>query len=136
MRAIALVLGLVAALPGCVVFRDQAGVDVPVERLDAIRPGITRRAEVLELLGPPTGRHSTDLLATITRTGAPFDAPAAPNLLEDDVFTYQHVEIDARVVFVPLLFAWGTSAITSRTLSVFFAPDGTVDTWAYREDAP
>jgi len=129
-------IALLAALPGCIVFRDQAGVEVPLERVQEIRPGVTRRAQVLDALGPPTGRYSTELLATITRIGEPFDAPAAPDLLEDDVFTYQHVDIAARVVFVPLLFAWGESAITSKTLTVFFAPDGTVETWAWREDRP
>ena len=99
-----------------------------------LTPGRSTRADVLELLGPPTGYFDTNLLASITPFVTPLSASRVPVRVDDEVFTYQEVSITGRALFFPLLFIWGDARITSRTLIVFFDPDGVVRYSGYRED--
>jgi hypothetical protein len=132
----ALVALLALALPGCIVLRDDAGVDVPSGTLGRFQAGSTTRAEVLALLGPPTGRFSTNLLAAITRTDPPIEAPATPGRIDDDVLTWQSLHVRAHVAFFPVLFTWVDTEYSSRTLTVWFDADGRVRYAAFREDSP
>jgi hypothetical protein len=134
-RAIAL-LALSLLLPACIVLHDDAGVDVAPEAARAIEPGRTTRAELLTTFGPPTGHFSTDLLAAITRTANPIEAPATAARLDDDVLTWQSVHVRAQVAFFPVLFAWVNAKVSSRTLMVWLDPDGRVRYATFREDAP
>jgi len=125
---------LALLLPGCIVLRDDAGVDVPDAAVSRIEAGRTTREQLLTELGPPTGRFSTNLLATITRSEAPIEAPGTPGRIDDDVLTWQSLHISARVAFFPLLFTWVDTEFTSRTLTVWFDESGRVRYSAFRED--
>lgn len=134
MRCLVPVL-LAAALPGCLGFHDRAGVAVDRAAAAALQPGRSTRAEALAALGPPTGQFDTELLATLTG-GRALVAPASPGRLDDEALTWQEIRFDARLWFIPVLFAWGESRVTSRTLTVFFDARGVVTHVAFREDAP
>ncbi len=135
--ALALALALpMAALPGCIVLHDDAGVDVSEAAVARIEAGHTTREQLLADFGPPTGRFSTNLLATITRSEAPIEAPGTPGRIDDDVLTWQALHISAHVAFFPLLFTWVDTEFTSRTLSVWLDEAGRVRYVAYREDTP
>ena len=77
---------------------------------------------------------SGDFAAVLTRIGQPLSAPWSPTRVEDDVFAWQEVIVDGRVLFFPILFFWVDARITSRTLVVFFDGDGMVVYSGYRED--
>ena len=129
----ALALAALAAA-GCVNFHERAGVPLDASLQERILPGRTTRADVLEQLGPPTGLYDANLLAVLTRIGQPLSAPWSPTRVEDDVFAWQEVIVDGRVLFFPILFFWVDARITSRTLVVFFDGDGMVVYSGYRED--
>jgi outer membrane protein assembly factor BamE (lipoprotein component of BamABCDE complex) len=130
-----LLLVTVCLSPGCIVFHDQAGVPLDRHTAHAITVGMPR-AEVLEVVGSPTGVYSTRLLSLITGFGDSFDDIETQGRRDDDILTWQHIEARARIAFFPILFAHGRSRIHTRTLMVFFDPDGRVEKVAYREDAP
>ena len=127
-------LALALAAAGCVTFHERAGVPLDAGLAERILPGRTTRAQVLEQLGPPTGLYDANLLAVLTHVGQPLSAPWSPTRVEDDVFTWQEVIVDGRVLFFPILFFWVDARITSRTLVVFFDGDGMVVYSGYRED--
>lgn len=129
-------LALAASFCACVTFHDRAGVPVDFARAERIVPGTTTKAEVLALLGPPTGVFDTNLLGVVTRLGETFEAPATPGSLDDDVFTWQEIEVSATIAFFPVLFAYGKSSIRSRIVTVFFGEDDRVADVAWREDLP
>lgn len=119
---------------GCIVFTDKAGI--PLAEADGawIQAGRTSRDEVLLRLGPPTGYFTTDLTAVVTRLGTPLAPGWAGAGVDDDVFTYQEVDIRGKVAFFPILFTWLDAHIETRTLIVFFDEAGVVEYVAYRED--
>lgn len=121
--------------PGCIVFHDHAGVPVDRDMVDAITVGMPRE-QVLEMAGSPTGTYSTRLLSLITGLGDTFDDLDTQGRRDDDILTWQQVEVHATTAFFPILFAWGKSRIHTRTLMVIFDEAGRVDKVAYREDTP
>lgn len=131
----ALLLAALCLLPGCVVFHDQAGVPVDQDIADAITVGMPRE-RVLEVVGSPTGTYSTKLLSLITGFGDTFDEAETQGRRDDDILTWQQVDVHATTAFFPVLFAWAKSRIHSRTLMVVFDEDGLVAKVAYREDEP
>jgi outer membrane protein assembly factor BamE (lipoprotein component of BamABCDE complex) len=131
----ALLLTTVCLLPGCIVFHDQAGVPVDQSMANAITEGMPRE-RVLEVVGSPTGTFSTKLLSLITGFGDTFDETETQGRRDDDVLTWQQVEVHATTAFFPVLFAWAKSRVHSRTLMVIFDEQGLVTKVAYREDKP
>ncbi len=134
--SLAALLACVPLAPGCIVLHDRAGVNVPQDAAATIELGHTTREELLARLGPPTGHFSTDLLASLTRLNAPIEAPVTAGRVDDDVLTWQAVDVRAVIAFFPVLFAWADSEVTSRTLTVFFDEQGRARYAAFREDQP
>ncbi len=130
---VALVVALGTA-PGCITLDDRAGVDVRPDDLARCVPGQTTRQEVLQLLGPPTGYFDTDLLAVLTRFTSPLGEARGATRLDDDVFTYQGIDVRGRAAFFPILFFWVRADFHSRTAIVLFDDAGVVRQVAYRED--
>ena len=130
----ATLIGLLLVLPACIMFDDRAGVPVTLEMVERIQVGQSTRDDVLAIAGAPTGTYGTNLLATVTRLGASFEPPATPGRIHPDVFTWQQIDVSVRIAFFPILFAWSSSEIRSRTLMVMFNEDGVVTDKAYRED--
>ena len=118
-------LGLLVALAGgCVSLHEEAGVPLDQAIADGIVPGRSTRRDVLARLGPPTGYFRTDLRALVTRVGAPVQSPWTPNRIDDDVFTYQKLDVRGNIFFFPILFVWADADVEARTLIVFFRDDG------------
>jgi hypothetical protein len=134
MQRLLLGAGLALALPACLTFSDRAGVPVTAAMAERIHVGSTTRDEVLVIVGAPTGTYDTNLLATVTRSGQKFEAPSALQPIHPDIYTWQQIDVRAQVAFFPVLFAWSTARITSRTLMVIFDEHGIVSDKAYRED--
>lgn len=130
---------LVALLPlsaACIVVHDRSGVPLSDAQVAAIVPGTTTRAQALELLGPPTGLYSTNLRSIVTGAGSPIEVPDVPPRVDEDVLTWQAVDVDASVAFFPVLFAWVGGRVHDRTLTLFFDGDGVVRYAAWREGEP
>jgi hypothetical protein len=134
MQRLLLGAGMLLAMPACLMFSDRAGVPVTAAMAERIHVGNTTRDEVLAIVGAPTGTYDTDLLATVTRSGQTFEAPSALQAIHPDIYTWQQIDVRAQVAFFPVLFAWSTARITSRTLMVIFDEHGIVSDKAYRED--
>lgn len=132
----ALAVAIASCASGCIVLHDSSGVPLADEQVAAIVPGTTTRDEALRILGPPTGLYSTSLRAIITGAGSAIEAPVGPPRLDQDVLTWQAVDVDARVVFFPVLFAWVGGRVHDRTLTLFFDGDGVVRYAAWRAGEP
>jgi len=130
-----LLLASLCATPGCIVFHDQAGVPVDQYLANSLHEGMPRE-RVLELVGSPTGTYSTKLLSLITNFGDTFDETETQGRRDDDILTWQQVDVHATTAFFPILFAWAKSRVHSRTLMVVFDEQGLVAKVAYREDKP
>ena len=96
-----------------------------------IEPGVTTRAQVLALLGAPTGQHRTDLLAALVHGD---DAIGAPVVLVPEVAVWQQVDMRAQLVAIPLFVLWADATFRTRTALVWFDERGVVSARAYRED--
>jgi hypothetical protein len=127
---------LALASAGCIVLHDSSGVALTDAQVAAIVPGATTRDQALALLGPPTGLYSTNLRSIVTGAGSPIEVPVGPPRVDEDVLTWQAVDVDASVAFFPVLFAWVGGRVTDRTLTLFFDERGVVLYAAWREGAP
>ena len=130
------ILVLAALLPACVTFHDRAGVPLDASYAERIEEGVSTRRDVLALVGPPTGLFDTNLLATVLRAGETFGRPLTAGRVYDDVLSWQEIDVHARIYFFPILYMYGTSEITTRTLVVFFDEQGVVSDVSWREDIP
>ncbi len=134
--ALRLAAWLALALPGCVVFNDEAGVLVSAADVHAIEVGRTTRQELLTRFGPPTGLYSTDPREILAGFGALPEEPATPGRIDDEAFTWQHLRTRAQVAMVPIFLMRIRARVSSTTLTVFFDERGVVRGLAWREDEP
>jgi outer membrane protein assembly factor BamE (lipoprotein component of BamABCDE complex) len=123
-------LAIAVALPACFSVRGEFGNVIHPSSVEAILPGVTTRAEVTALFGPPSAFFKPSLLDMIFG-GQPetLDAPVV-----EDVYTYRHVETRTQLVMIPILYASVTAADRSTTLTVFFDSDGVVRYYGFRVD--
>jgi outer membrane protein assembly factor BamE (lipoprotein component of BamABCDE complex) len=127
--------GLVAlASTGCISIDGHFGSRIPTEHLSRIQVGETTREEITAWFGPPSAFYNPTVFDLIFDDPDELTAPERPIL--DDVFTWRYVENEARVFFVPILFALARGEATAETLIVFFDDAGRVEHYAFRRDAP
>ncbi|GJM22458.1 MAG: hypothetical protein DHS20C15_23730 [Planctomycetota bacterium] len=124
------------ASPSCIVLSDHAGVPVSDAAIAGLQRGRTTRQQALDALGPPSGLYRVDLLRSAVRLGDLLEEPTTPGRVDRDVLAWQEVNVDASVFFLPVLFAWGDTRITRRTLVLWFDADDVLKHMAFREEAP
>ncbi|NNL64942.1 MAG: hypothetical protein HKP30_01740 [Myxococcales bacterium] len=136
MRAARRMLALAAALgtTGCISVSGHFGSKIPVEWIDRIEPGKTTRVEIASWFGPPSAFYNPTVFDLIFDSQDEVTAPERPLL--NDVYTYRYIENEARVFFVPILFAFAEGEALAETLTIFFDENGVVEYHAYRRDAP
>lgn len=134
----ALVRTLIAPLicTGCVmgrVYRDHPLDEAKIARLER---GVTTKAQVLELFGPPQEIEAREL----TAIGIPFDAllsrrgdkPPEERIVTARWFRYTYSRANA-MALVLLLFNYAEFDQKSDMLVIFFDGDGRVEDFAYRK---
>ena len=124
-------LALLLCCPACLVLRDAGGVPVDPQVVATIEPGVTTRAQVLALLGAPTGTHRTDLLAAMVQADG---AIGTPEVLVPEVAVWQQVDLRADLLAIPLFVLWAEASFRTRTAMVWFDDQGLVSAASYRED--
>lgn len=122
------VLALLALLPGCVFASVTQGTGVPPrERVAAIRPGASTRADVLALLGPPAETGSPTPLARLRA----FDPNTTRVLEERELFgrrrwTWDREVLDQFRVEGWVFFRYVDTDIALERVSVTFDEAGVV----------
>jgi len=109
------------ALPGCLFVgaRGAAGARLPAGIEARLQPGITTRAEVLALLGPPTEFKRPELSSALVDDELRVSGALAVARRAENVYTWQYDRLDARG---SVLLLWNGLALrtASDLLVVFF----------------
>lgn len=129
-------LGLVLILlccSGCYVSSFHYGTPIATELLPELVDGSTTRAEVFAKFGPPSAFYRPELLDLILEGE---DVEPIPGRVDDDIYTYQYVTTEVRMLFLPILFLHFNTESVSDTLVVFFDDQGIVRYHAFRHDDP
>ena len=136
MREVRATLAACAALAatGCISVSSHFGSRIPLEPIARIEAGKTTREDVAAWFGPPSVFYNPSVFDLIFDDVDEITAPERPLL--NDVYTYRYIENEARVFFVPILFAFARGQAVAETLTVFFDEQGRVEYHAYRRDAP
>lgn len=126
MRGLSLAAALL--LPGClwVGARGEAGARLPADVEAHLRPGVTTRAQVLELLGPPTEFKRPELSSALVDDELRVSGALAVARRSEDAWTWQ---FDRLTVRGTLLGLWNRLDLhtTSDLLVVFFEGDRVAD---------
>ena len=121
-------IALLLALPGCVFASVTQGTGVPPrEQLAAIRPGVTTRADVLALLGPPAELASPIPLARLRA----FDPNTTRVLEERELFgrrrwTWDREELEQFRIEGWVFFQYVDTDVVLERVSVTFDEAGVV----------
>lgn len=130
-------LAAALALPGCLFVgaRGEAGARLPAGVEQHLVPGRTTRAEVLDLLGPPTEFKRPELSSALVDDELRVSGALAVARRSEDAWTWQFDRLRARGT---LLGVWNALDVrtTSDLLVVFFQGDLVADVALRRaEDA-
>ena len=103
-------------LAGCALGTQRFGRVIDAERIASLEVGVSSKADVLRLFGPPT---STSRLPV----GAPAESPAlasdAPSEPDSNVFVYEYRE-DRESFFTAILYTRFRRDVLADRLMVFF----------------
>lgn len=115
-----LLLAAAAALGGCIVADTSFGAAPSAAALAEVRPGVTTRAELLALLGPPE-----EYVSPGAGTGLRAHDPQGQRVLEErDLFgrrtlTWVHERRSDRAFVIPILFTrWVTTHHAGRVTAL------------------
>lgn len=116
-------------LAGCVMLRGHYDRPIDVAKVEAIRPGVTTKAEVLELLGPPTEIESRD----IVNVEGLLDDTSVNRLLGSRFFRYRYGRANGAALIL-LLFNYIDADVKFDTAMIFFDENDVVEYVSHVED--
>jgi outer membrane protein assembly factor BamE (lipoprotein component of BamABCDE complex) len=124
-------------LTGCVIGRVQRDRPVREELVATIERGVTTKAQILEMLGPPQEIEARELVAVgtplepfLSRRG---EEPPVEDLLGARYFRYTFARGNAFAVIL-VLFNYAEFDQKNDTLLVFFDADDVVEDFAFAKD--
>lgn len=129
---------LAALASGCVMSRIQIDHPLEEEKIARLERGVTTKAEVLALFGPPQeidGREVTILgMSAEALYGVRPTKPAPERMVTARFFRYQHVRAN---VFgtLTVVFNFFDFDVKRDVLIVFFDGDDKVEDFAFRRDS-
>ncbi len=128
MRQVGLVASLGLALlgmGGCVIARGYRDRPIDEKVIAAIQPGVTTKADILRLFGPPQEVSEREILAL----GGSGEPPA----VGVRYFRYRYSRLNGFIVF-GLLLNYIDADLKSDNLVVFFDDKGVVEDFAFAKD--
>lgn len=120
---------------GCVMGRVYRDHPLDEAKIGQLQRGVTTKAEVLEMFGPPQEIDARE----ITAIGIPFEPflnrrgekPPAERIVTARWFRYTYSRANAMALIL-LLFNYAEFDQKNDTLVIFFDGDGRVEDFAYR----
>ena len=130
-RATLATLVLAVVAQGCVSVSYVDGTRIPTELLPRIQPGVTTKAEVLDLFGAPQGFSDANVLRKLldemdVDVGDPLELPFS------DVLVFQHVRGTIRATTL-VVYSWFDIRTAADTLVIFFDVEDRVTYYGFRE---
>lgn len=125
------------SLSGCVIGRVQRERPLDFEAIGKIQPGVTTKAQILDLFGPPQEIEARELVAVgtpiepfVSRRG---EKPPIEKLLGARYFRYTFERGNA-FALIMVLFNYGEFDQKNDTLIVFFDGNDVVEDFAFAKD--
>lgn len=114
-------------LPGCFYVSTQGtfGPYLDPAAIEQIRPGVSTKADVLLLLGPPEEFLRSEVLESLADDETRIAGGVALGNRAQDAFTYQHDDVDGTATLL-LLYNRVRTRVESELLVIFFDPDDRV----------
>jgi len=106
----------VALLGGCALGTQRFGRAIDAGLIASLEVGVSTRADVLRLFGPPT---STSRLPVVAPADSAEMAAGAPNEPDSNVFVYEYRE-DRETFFTLILYTRFRREVLADRLMVFF----------------
>ena len=103
-------------LAGCALGTQRFGRLIDTSRISSLEVGVSSKADVLRLFGPPTSTSRLPVVAPAEPGTLSSDAPSEPN---PDVFVYEYRE-DRESFFTAILFTRFRREVLADRLMVFF----------------
>jgi hypothetical protein len=101
---------------GCALGTQRFGREIDAGRIASIETGVSTKADVLRLFGPPT---SSSRLPIVASAEAALPSPEAPSEPDADVFVYEYRE-DRETFFTAILYTRFRREVLADRLMVFF----------------
>ena len=116
LRRIRLACLCVAAATGCALGTQRFGREIDATRIPSLEVGVSTKADVLRLFGPPTAYSRLPAVALEERVAAAPEPEPEPG---PDAFVYEYKE-DRENFFTVLLFTRFRREVLTDRLLVFF----------------
>jgi hypothetical protein len=125
-------IGLASA--GCLYVGGSGafGADIDRKKVATIKPGVTTKAEVLQLLGPPNEFKRPEANEALVDDTVRLSGAVALGNRSHDVFTYQFDKLGADGTWL-LLFFYMYGKVDSDLLVIFFDAKDVVKDVSFRE---
>jgi len=123
-RALCALLLATLVATGCIRVGVTAGREIPQGDVDAIVPGVTTRAQILETFGAPTEYTDGSIFAALVQEGA-LAAEDVVALPYADLLVFEILEGEGRALLL-ILFNYLQITAERDRLVVFFDDDDTV----------
>lgn len=118
-----------AGLTGCVMLRGHYDRPIDIEKVQQIEIGVTTKAEVLALLGPPTEIESRD----IVNVQGLIDDTSVNRLVSPRFFRYRYGRANGAALIL-VLFNYIDADVKFDTAMVFFDENDVVEYVSWVED--
>jgi len=114
-RSLLCLLGCVL-LAGCALGTQRFGRVIDTKRIASLEVGVSSKAEVLRLFGPPTSTSRLPVVASAESTAPDLAASSEP---DSNVFVYEYRE-DRESFFTAILYTRFRRDVLADRLMVFF----------------
>ena len=105
-----------ALLAGCALGTQRFGRAIDAERIASLEVGVSSKADVLRLFGPPTATSRLPVVAPVESPAPGLEAPSEP---DPEVFVYEYRE-DRETFFTAILYTRFRRDVLADRLMVFF----------------
>ena len=119
-----------ALLAGCALGTQRFGRAIDAERIASLEVGVSSKADVLRLFGPPT---ATSRLPAVAPADSPAQGLEAPSEPDPEVFVYEYRE-DRETFFTAILYTRFRRDVLADRLMVFFDASDVVRYVAFAQE--
>ena len=117
-------------LGGCALGTQRFGRAIDAGQIASLAVGVSTRADVLRLFGPPTSVSHLPVVAPADSAAMAADAPSEP---DSNVFVYEYRE-DRETFFTVILFTRFRREVLADRLMVFFDAQDVVRYVAFAQE--
>ena len=119
-----------ALLAGCALGTQRFGRAIDAERIASLEVGVSSKADVLRLFGPPTATSRLPVVAPAQSPAQGLETPGEP---DPEVFVYEYRE-DRETFFTAILYTRFRRDVLADRLMVFFDASDVVRYVAFAQE--